>query len=187
MIRTGQLAQVANVTRFLEGTTGADGRFQFDGIPRNCNVELVWWGKGVAPGLADQLEQLDDENGLSLEFTVPAPARIVGTVDRVAYPAAAIVFVSRIGPDPDFLNAALASEQSKFEFNDLAPGEYQVSLMAQERVPDQPGANVAGAREDQSRVGCWGDRDCRIPEVIEPIWDSPTPQSRTTRRRRCAA
>jgi beta-lactamase regulating signal transducer with metallopeptidase domain len=139
MIRTGQLAQVAFVTRFLEATTDADGRFQFLGIPKDSDVELVWWGKGLAPGRADRLEELNDEKALALEFSAPAPARIVGTVDRRAYPDAAIVFASRVGPDAEFLNVSLTADQSKFEFNDLAPGEYQVTMMAQEHVPDKPG------------------------------------------------
>ncbi len=141
MIRNGQLAQQPNVARFLESSTDAQGRFQFPGIPRGTEVELAWWGKGIAPGRADHLERQGEDREGWFDISLPAPARIAGTVDRKTYLSA-----GRIQASPCRwlfrLHRPRAETRSSrsFEFDDLAPGEYTVTLTtAFERVPDRPG------------------------------------------------
>ena len=85
MIRSGQIAQQPKVVRFLEAATDARGIFQFTGIPRDTEVELAFWGKGIAPGRADHLEQIAENKEGWFDITLPAPARIVGAIDRRAY------------------------------------------------------------------------------------------------------
>ena len=140
MIKNGQLAQQPNVARFLESSTDTSGLFQFTGIPKGTEVELAWWGKGIAPGRADHLERLaEDREGL-FDITLPVPARIAGTVDRTSYTTAGRIQASPAGGFLDSTDVELKPDQADFAFEDLAPGEYTVSLMtAFERVPDLPG------------------------------------------------
>jgi hypothetical protein len=130
MIRDGQVAREANVVRFLASSTDARGRFEYSGIPSGTEVELAWWGKGIAPGRADHLERTaqDRQGWFWVDMTLPAPARIVGAIDRKAYPAAGRVEVSAAGRHFDSSDISLKPDQVDFAFEDLAPGEYNVHL-----------------------------------------------------------
>ncbi len=141
MIHTGQMAHQPNVVRFLESSTDARGLYEFTGIPGGTEVELAWWGKGIANGRADHLERRDERKAGWFETTLPAPARVVGRFDRKNYPAAAQVQISSSGGLLDDSDLELNPDQADFEFGDLAPGEYTVQLStAFERIPDKPGA-----------------------------------------------
>ena len=48
MIRSGQISQQSGILRFVEGKTNAEGRFEFQKVPKEAEVELVWWGAGIA-------------------------------------------------------------------------------------------------------------------------------------------
>ncbi len=134
MIRNGQLAQQSNVTRFLEAATDAQGRFEFTRIPRGNEVELAWWGTGIAPGRVDYLDRMEEK--ASIEITVPNPARIVVTVDRKAFSGAGRIQVNSLESLFDDADRELKPGQTEFAFDDLAPGQYRVSLTSPfERVP----------------------------------------------------
>ena len=141
MIRNGQLAQQPNVARFLESSTDARGRFEFPGIPRGTEVELAWWRKGIAPGRADHLEHHAEDREGWFDISLSSPARIVGTVDRKAYSSAGRIQVSTTsGGSFDSSDFELKPDQADFAFEDLASGQYNVTLTtAFERVLDRPG------------------------------------------------
>ena len=140
MIKTGQLAQQPNVTRFLESSTDTKGLFQFSGIPKGTKVELAWWGKDIAPGRADHLERVAADREGWFDISLPVPARIVGTVDRKSYSTAGRVQISPAGGIVDSTDVELKPDQADFAFDDLAPGEYTVSLTTSfERVPEISG------------------------------------------------
>ena len=123
MIQNGQLAQQPNVARFLEAATDAQGHFEFTGIPKGTEVELAWWGKGIAPGRADHLERLaEDRDGL-FDITLPGPGRIAGTVDRTAIPRPVESRCPHAGGFFDSTDIELKPDQADFEFEDLAPGD----------------------------------------------------------------
>jgi len=129
MIRNGQLARQASVLRFIETVSDRDGRFDFPRIPRKAETELVWWGKGVAPGRRDHLEQLSDVERGQIEISLEAPAKIEGQVDRKAFPEASAVLLwnpSTLDQPP---TVNLKPDQEAFEFFDLAAGSYVVRLV----------------------------------------------------------
>jgi hypothetical protein len=130
MIESGQLAQVANVTRFLKAVTDAQGRFEFQGIPKDDEVELVSWGKGIPRGRADHLERLEDAQKEAIAITVLSPARIIGTVDREAFPKAGQIDVSDGSGALGNVTVTLKPDQTEFVIADLAPGNYQVLVMS---------------------------------------------------------
>jgi hypothetical protein len=61
-------------------------------------------------------------------MTLPAPARLVGAIDRKTYPAAARIEVSAASRFFDSTDITLKPDQVEFAFEDLAPGEYNVHL-----------------------------------------------------------
>ena len=128
MIRTGQLAQQSEVTRFLKSVTDAQGRFEFTRVPKGDEVELAWWGKGIASGRSDHLERLDEK--APIEIKVPAGARIIVTIDRKAFADARAVELG--GPDEsiDDFDGELKPGQTEVVIDDLPPDNYQVMLDA---------------------------------------------------------
>jgi beta-lactamase regulating signal transducer with metallopeptidase domain len=136
MITTGQIGQQGRIKRFLTGTSDAKGEFAFENVPKDLEMELVWWGKGVVPGRADHLENMDQEAGKPFEITTPAGARIVGTIDRTKYPGAVRIGVSGQFGAIDFDDQEMKPGKMEYEFNNLPPGTYTVSLSSPyERVP----------------------------------------------------
>ena len=128
MMRTGQAAQDARVTRFHEAVTDAQGRFDFPDVPRGMEVELVYWGKGVVPGRADHLEALDRRPGESLEIAMPEAGKVAGTIDRKTYPNAGKVRISDQDGATDYEDVDLKPDQADYEIGDLAPGTYTITL-----------------------------------------------------------
>jgi beta-lactamase regulating signal transducer with metallopeptidase domain/protocatechuate 3,4-dioxygenase beta subunit len=136
MIQTGQIAQQASVARFQEAITDGDGRFRFAAIPKDAEVELVWWGKGITPGRADHLEDLDDKGRDAIELKLPVPSKIVGKIDRAAYPQAGRIEIRPADGAIDYPGVELKPGQTDYEVGNLVPGEYQVTMMsAYERAP----------------------------------------------------
>src|SRR5579863_835397 len=140
MIRSGQLAQQSEVVRFLEGKTNAAGRFEFPRIPKDAEVELLWWGPGIASGLSNHLETLDDKDRGTIEIDLPAPATIKVTIDRDALPAIGQVNILSQNAANEHRQLVPKPGQKSFEVADLAPGGYIVQVMGPyEPVPGSPG------------------------------------------------
>ena len=125
------------VVRFLQAGTDARGILEFNGVPRGTEVELAWWGKGIGPGRADHVEQHAEDREGWFDITLSPPARIVGRVDRTAYATAGRIDLGGPIGILDSRDIELKPGQSDFAFEDLAPGDYTVSLgTALERDPD---------------------------------------------------
>ncbi len=137
MIRSRQLAQVSTVTRFLQAATDAQGRFEFTLVPRRDEVELAWWGKGIAPGRSDHLERQEENE--SIEIKISPAARIIVTIDRKTFAGAGQIQVIGSEDSIDEVDRELKPGQTEIVLDDLAPGDYQVDLMSpDERVPGKP-------------------------------------------------
>jgi beta-lactamase regulating signal transducer with metallopeptidase domain len=140
MIHSGQLASQAEIVRFLETTTDSKGFFVFTDIPRGPEVELAWWGKGIANGRYEHFERVEDRQGW-IDIKLAAPARITGTVDRKAYPKAARLQLVSMNGLLDYSDIELKADQTEFAYDDLPPGQFTVTLgTAFEEVPGRPGA-----------------------------------------------
>ena len=117
------------VTRFLPGVTDGQGRWAFGLVPKDGEVELAWWGPGVAPGRRKHLEKLDPTGKANVEARVFPPSAIVVTFDRRKYPTAAQVFIVNQDRDAnDFQNRPTPTGDSGFDLKNIAAGTYRVSL-----------------------------------------------------------
>ena len=137
MIRTGQLADQSQVSRFLKSVTDAQGRFEFTRIPKGHEVELAWWGKGIAAGRSDHLERQEEQ--APIEIKLPARARIIVTIDRKAFTDAGQIQVT--GSDEFFADfgGELKPGQTEIVVDDLGPDDYHLTLVSPyERVPGKP-------------------------------------------------
>ncbi len=141
MITTGQIAQDSQVKRFLKATTDRKGEFAFDRVPKGMEMELAWWGKGVAPGRLDHIEKLDRKEEDLVELVLPPPAKVIGTIDRNFYGKAGRIRISSQAGSIDFDDIELKPGQTEYEFVDLPPGAYVVTLTtAYERIPGSNGS-----------------------------------------------
>jgi beta-lactamase regulating signal transducer with metallopeptidase domain len=159
MIHNGQLAQQPNVFRFLQSSTDARGLFEFTGIPKGTEVELAWWGRGIAPGRADHMQRHAEQEEGWFDITLPAPARIAGKIDRKSYTTAGRIQLTSSNGLCDYTDLELKPDQVDFAFEDLAPGQYTVHLMtAFEPIPGQPGALTNRALTTATVTLAAGDR-----------------------------
>ena len=134
MIQNGQLSQQSNVSRFLESSTDAQGRYEFTRVPAKDEVELAWWGKSVPHGRTDHLERVDPQ--ASFDIAIPAPARILVILDGKTLAGGGRLQVNQSGDFSDQDDQELKPGQKEYEFPTLAAGEYTVYLMSPyEREP----------------------------------------------------
>jgi hypothetical protein len=140
MIRTGQLADESQVTRFLKSVTDAQGRFEFTRVPKGDEVELAWWGKGIVAGRSDHLERRDEK--APIEIKLPAGARIIVTIDRKAFADAGQIEVAGTDDFEGFIDGfdgELKPGQTELVVDDLAPGDYRMMLRGSfERIAGNP-------------------------------------------------
>jgi hypothetical protein len=143
-IRTGRLASYANVLRFGSATTDEEGRFEFVRVPRRAAVELAWWRLGVAPARRLKLEVLSDAERSALEIRVDAAARIVGPIDRTAFPEARGVSVKSDDRTREGASEEFDHGQETFELADLAPGAYRMQLLGPLEEASAPSPVIPG-------------------------------------------
>jgi hypothetical protein len=151
MIRTGQLAQQAQVVRFLEATTDNEGRFAFTNVPRDAEAELAWWGSEISSGRVDHLETLAEENG-PVEISLPRPARVTGKIDRETYAEIGQLWLRSDNDALEGRQLDLKAEQSEYEIGNLPPGTYSLVLMGRPvRIPGKEGA-MTSSRLASTRI-----------------------------------
>jgi uncharacterized GH25 family protein len=125
MVESGQLAQDALVLQFQKGTTGADGTFEFRGVPDRAQVELVYWGQGAPPGRLDHIEMLTAAERAGLVVKLSAPARVVVTIDHAAFPDMDRIEVG--GPSKRY-PATRSADGKSFVVEDLPAGRYTLQV-----------------------------------------------------------
>ncbi len=166
MIETGQVEHAPNVLQVQRRTTGADGGFEFRRVAGDAEVELVYWGKGIPGNRMDHLETLSEKERTALVVKTLAPARVVGTIDRKAFPKFSSIELSGVGR---FFHAVVSADGKNFTVGDLPPGNYELQVYSPyERVKEHPGSlsctvlaakslKLADGREERVSVG-EGDR-----------------------------
>ena len=152
MIHNGQVASQSGVRRFLQAATGKDGAFRFERIPVGADTELIWWGRGIAPGRRSGLEKLAGRERETIQIVLEPPALIIGKVDRTAFPEASQVVLHAATRElMDYMSVPLADGQETFELPDLAAGRYTVALMGP-LTPAPRGMGMTSQRIDAVQV-----------------------------------
>jgi hypothetical protein len=138
MIESGQVDLTPNVLQLQRATTGADGTFVFQRVPGDAEIELVYWGKGVPAGRIDRIEAMPEKERTSLLVTTPAPARVVGTIDRKAFPEVSSIMLSGASR---FFQSSAAADKKSFTFDDLPAGNYELQVYGSRMFDEnKPGA-----------------------------------------------
>jgi Carboxypeptidase regulatory-like domain len=134
LIKTGQLGGRAGCDQFLKATSNPQGDFAFKGVLANKHWQLAYWGEHVPMA---RTEGEDTHAGQALSITLVQTARISGTIDRAKYAHARSV---RLTPkkgafDWQVSDVRLSDGQSSFEFRDVPPGDFVVSLQSNQNRP----------------------------------------------------
>lgn len=128
LIDSGQLGQKPYCDQFLSGVSDDEGRFEFKSILPGKHLQLAYWGKGVPRGRSLAFDETRPGESDTVEIKLPAPARIRGTIKRERFTNAGSIQLSLAGAAFQEYKSNLAEEQSSFDFDDLPPGEYWVSV-----------------------------------------------------------
>lgn len=133
MVQNGQLKSNAQVVQFLSATTNAEGRFEFKDVNSSPDIELAYWGGGVAQGRLPGLEHLDKQKQTTIVIKRQATGSLQGKVNRQRFKT-----ISRImlHGEETFYYATISPEGKSYEIKDVSPGNYQIQIYGadQERV-----------------------------------------------------
>ncbi|HQU46141.1 MAG TPA: hypothetical protein PK867_25230, partial [Pirellulales bacterium] len=114
--------------QYLSGVSDADGQFEFKSILPEKHLQLAYWGDGVPRGRSFDFGQTRAGESDFVVIKLPRPARIRGTIQRERFADAASIRVSSAGAAFEEYERKLADDQTSFEFDNLPPGEYWVSV-----------------------------------------------------------
>jgi hypothetical protein len=131
LIDNGQLAEKPYCDQFLSGITDAEGGFEFKSILPGKHLQLAYWGDGVPRGRSLDFVMTRAGEEDTVAVNLPRPARLRGTIKRGAFPKAGSIRLSVIGAAFQEYERKLTDDTMSFEFDDLPPGEYQVSVGSQ--------------------------------------------------------
>lgn len=136
MIESGQIEQAADVLQYQKQVTGPDGSFAFPRVPKNAEIELVYWGQGIADARVDHLEQRSEKDRANLVITAAAPVRITGTLDLKAFPDASDIQLSGRGR---YYRGVRSDDKKTFTFSDVAAGSYELQVYGRQEPVEVPG------------------------------------------------
>ncbi|MGH7139451.1 MAG: carboxypeptidase regulatory-like domain-containing protein [Pirellulales bacterium] len=128
LIHSGQLGQKPYCEQFLSGVTDGDGEVDFKHILPGKHLQLVYWGEGVPQGRSFDFAVTTTGGSEVAVIKLPQPARVRVKIQRDRFANAASVRLSAAGGAFHEYELKLAEDQNTFEFVDLPPGEYWVSV-----------------------------------------------------------
>ena len=117
-------------------TTATDGSFIFQRVPGDGEIELVYWAKGVPPGRRIHLEKLPEKERTALLIQAPAPARILGTIDRKVFPKIDFIQLSGV---PQFYRPMMSADGKSFVIDGLPAGTHRLEIFSPEKPVQGPG------------------------------------------------
>jgi len=145
LIKSDQLAQRHEwCDQYLRFVSDADGKFEFKDLLAGKFLQLAYWGKHVPQGRSLAFDKTEPQVAQRITIKLPRPATIRGTLDLASLPNAGEVTASL---DREVFNdqrVRLTAGLKSFEFTDLLPGNYTVTVMSKV-VPskNEPGFGVS--------------------------------------------
>lgn len=128
MLRTGQVKNQDGVLQFLETASDNDGRFAFTGVKLGSDIELVYWGEGIAQDRKAGLEMLNPAARGELSISAVAAGVVRGKID------AAIGKISNVllSGNSDFFRAENLLADASYEVKNVPPGTYELQVYGPE-------------------------------------------------------
>jgi beta-lactamase regulating signal transducer with metallopeptidase domain len=131
LIESGQLGRKPYVDQYLSGTSDSEGNCDFRGVLPGKYLQLVYWGKGVPKQRSLAFDETRAGQSDKLILDVPRPSMVRATVDRSVFPNASSIRISGQADSSLNFSTQLIGDQSTFEFQDLPPGKFWISVDGQ--------------------------------------------------------
>jgi beta-lactamase regulating signal transducer with metallopeptidase domain len=139
LIDSGQLGQKDYVEQYLSAVTDDGGKFELEELHPGKFLQLAYWGKRAPKGRTLALAKTKPGATQSITVQLPEPATLRGSFDAEAFPHASRMSLTLQDQSFHHYEHLLAKNQSTFEFQDLPPGRYWLSVVGQpERHADNP-------------------------------------------------
>jgi hypothetical protein len=139
-VQSGLASSLPDVLEFLSGTSGPDGAFQFEHVRSGPDVEIAYWGNGIAQGRVTDLQKLSDAERRDVTITAATPGIVRGTIDRQALPDVTGVQLGGparlVGPNESVCSLMFWDDvtgQDRYEYRDVPPGSYGLAVYGQGR------------------------------------------------------
>ncbi|QDV51181.1 carboxypeptidase regulatory-like domain-containing protein [Gimesia fumaroli] len=129
MVQNGQLKSNAQVSQFLSATTNAEGRFEFKDVNSSPDIELAYWGGGVAQGRLPGLERFDKKQRANIVLKTQATGSLRGQVNRQRFKGISRIMLRGEGT---YYNATISADGKTYEIKDVSPGNYQIQIYGAE-------------------------------------------------------
>jgi Carboxypeptidase regulatory-like domain len=127
----GPVAGEISCDQCLEAVSDAGGKFEFNNVlPDRC-WQLACWDKLKTENHTISGEKTTLGQPQYVTITLEqAPARIIVTIDLAKYPKADQVVASQRGANPPPVQFDIIQGQSRYDFEDLEPGDYNITLLS---------------------------------------------------------
>ncbi|TWT99685.1 Regulatory protein BlaR1 [Botrimarina colliarenosi] len=128
----GGAAKNASVRQFLTAVTDAEGRFAFERVQPGEDIEIAYWGEGVARDRFAGIEKLSATERADIVIPTIAGGIVRGTIDAQEYPDVNDVILSG---SRNFVSGAFEPGDNTFEIRNVPAGSYELQIYGP-REPD---------------------------------------------------
>lgn len=129
---TGGAARNPGVRQFLTAVTDAEGRFVFERVQPGEDIEIVYWGDGVARDRFAGIEKLSAAERTEIVIPTVAGGVVRGTIDSKEYPEVSDILLSG---SMSFLRGGYKPGDKTFEIRNVPAGSYELQVYGP-REPD---------------------------------------------------
>ena len=126
------------VLQFKSSNSDGDGRFAFEEIRSDGQIELAYWGEGIPDGRVEHIERLSEAERMKLAVTAAESARVFGSINREGPPKIRSILVRTFRGVDNYHKAEISSDGKSFEIVDVPAGEYYLQVSGE---PPQPGGS----------------------------------------------
>ncbi len=127
-IKSGELAARPECEQFLSLVSDAEGRFEFKKIVPGKLLQLAYWGDKVPQGRSQAFDKTQASVNQTITIKLPEPAKVTGTFDLTKFPDAGSITLELRPSAFHQYEVKLKEGQTAFEFRDLPPGEYALTV-----------------------------------------------------------
>lgn len=125
----GELRTDDHIVQHMRTSTDSEGRFRFEDVYGDLQIELAYFGGSVAPQRVGKLHELSREEISDLQLTAQHGAKLTITTDEATFPRVRSVRLYRQGDQAGYdpsLRLWRPLGDGSWQFESIAPGEYKL-------------------------------------------------------------
>lgn len=138
LINSGQLGQKPYVEQYLSAISDDEGKFEFKELLPGKYLQIAYWGRHAPKGRFLGIAKTKPGKSQSVAIPLPQPSRVEGSFGIEEFPRAGSIRLDRQNDTFHDYEFPLAEGKHTFVFEDVPPGKYWISVVAQ---PERDKAN----------------------------------------------